>query len=508
MYKTVYGKIDLTRNAVFADIIQFLTDIGWTDEYTYDDSLATAFQANHAYSVGDIVCPATKNSWVYICGTAGTSASSAPSFTTTGYGQMITSGTAVFRAIPNGRVFSSRGESGTGEKFYLYLTKVMRDGYIDAMSAMYLDATSHILRHTGQAGCNQTSTSYRVYLQTQESAQNLYFYGDKDTVVLHGRNGVTSLNGIVVLRADEPLVQHKWYLTQPTVHATGNTTLTVDSTANMLVGQYLLMVHGTGNGKQTVRVVSITDSTHVVVDKTYHVMPTGSVLYDTPPIVGLYLFSNINMANYFTAYSGYGGNIYSLTSYARTDNMYADDNAGDESCRIWYQLTGSSVYDGETIGVLINGNMMSQMGPSGRVIYPVGCTLYYQASSETGSGCYQSVLIPAKGNIRGNVNANWLDLYLINPNQPACLMTSATSLSVVDSTQAWTTNALVGKIVAITSGAGAGQTRRISANDATSLTVTVAWQTNPDATSTYVILDQAYRCMDTSRGWGMKEVIG
>lgn len=502
MYKTVYGKIDLTRDAVFADIIQFLTDIGWTDEYTYDDSLATAFQANHAYSVGDIVCPASKNGWVYICDTAGTSASSAPSFTTTGYGQKITSGAAVFRAIPNGRVFSSRGESGSGEKFYLYLTKVMRAEYIDAMGAMYLDSTSHILRHTGQAGCNQTSTSYRVCLQTQESAQNVYLYGDKDTVVLHSRNGMTSLNGIVALRADEPLIQHKWHLTQPTVYATGNTTLTVDSTANMLVGQYLLMVHSAGNGKQTVRVVSITDSTHVVVDKTLHVMPTGSVLYDTPPVVGLYWFNNISMANNFSANSGYGGNIYSLNSYQRHDNIYADGNADDEAYRIWYQ---SSANDGETIGVLINGNMMSQMGPSGRVIYPVGCALYNQVSSETGNSSYCSVMIPVKGNIRANIDANWLDLYLINPYQPARLMTSATSLSVVDSTQSWTTNALVDKIVAITNGAGAGQTRRISANDATSLTVTVAWQTNPDATSTYVILDQAYRCM--GKGWGMKEVI-
>ena len=70
--------------------------------------------------------------------------------------------------------------------------------------------------------------------------------------------------------------------------------------------------------------------------------------------------------------------------------------------------------------------------------------------------------------------------------------TSATGTTLVDSTKAWEADALIGKYVVISDGTGVGQVRKILDNDATSLTV-VAWLTQPDATSTYRIVDQAWR---------------
>jgi hypothetical protein len=51
----------------------------------------------------------------------------------------------------------------------------------------------------------------------------------------------------------------------------------------------------------------------------------------------------------------------------------------------------------------------------------------------------------------------------------------------------WTTNQFVGQFVEIIGGTGIGQTRQITANTTTTLTVTPAWSTTPDATSDFEI---------------------
>jgi len=65
--------------------------------------------------------------------------------------------------------------------------------------------------------------------------------------------------------------------------------------------------------------------------------------------------------------------------------------------------------------------------------------------------------------------------------------TSATSTTLVDSTQTWTTNQYENFIVYILSGTGAGQKRTIASNTATTLTVSTAWTVTPNTTSTYNI---------------------
>jgi len=65
--------------------------------------------------------------------------------------------------------------------------------------------------------------------------------------------------------------------------------------------------------------------------------------------------------------------------------------------------------------------------------------------------------------------------------------TSGGATSLTDSTKSWTADQWINYQVRITGGTGIGQIRRITDNDATSLTVASSWGTNPDATSTYVI---------------------
>lgn len=65
--------------------------------------------------------------------------------------------------------------------------------------------------------------------------------------------------------------------------------------------------------------------------------------------------------------------------------------------------------------------------------------------------------------------------------------TSGGASTITDSGQSWTTNEFAGLSIIITSGTGAGQTRVISSNTSTAITVSVAWTTNPDSTSVYSI---------------------
>lgn len=65
--------------------------------------------------------------------------------------------------------------------------------------------------------------------------------------------------------------------------------------------------------------------------------------------------------------------------------------------------------------------------------------------------------------------------------------TAGGATTLTDGAQSWTTNIWATGTVTITGGTGSGQTRTISSNTGTVLTVSVAWTTNPDNTSVYTL---------------------
>jgi len=74
---------------------------------------------------------------------------------------------------------------------------------------------------------------------------------------------------------------------------------------------------------------------------------------------------------------------------------------------------------------------------------------------------------------------------------------SGSDTTLTDTNKSWTTNQWAGKVLVITAGTGAGQTRKITSNTATVITVPT-WITNPDNTSQYVIADECYRDISTT----------
>lgn len=73
--------------------------------------------------------------------------------------------------------------------------------------------------------------------------------------------------------------------------------------------------------------------------------------------------------------------------------------------------------------------------------------------------------------------------YKIKPPQP--------SVTLLDTGANWTTDQYVGHTVVITGGTGLGQSRRIASNERSYLIVSLAWDVDPDGTSTYSIYDKA-----------------
>ena len=73
--------------------------------------------------------------------------------------------------------------------------------------------------------------------------------------------------------------------------------------------------------------------------------------------------------------------------------------------------------------------------------------------------------------------------------------TSGASMQLNDTGKNWGVNTYQNKVVVITGGVGAGQIKKIASNTATRLVPDVDWVTNPTNTSTYVIAEEAYRCM-------------
>lgn len=69
------------------------------------------------------------------------------------------------------------------------------------------------------------------------------------------------------------------------------------------------------------------------------------------------------------------------------------------------------------------------------------------------------------------------------------LATSGTANTIADTGKSWDTNTYTNYLVCIIGGTGIGQTRLITSNTATELTVDTAWSVNPDATSYYEIVN-------------------
>ena len=81
---------------------------------------------------------------------------------------------------------------------------------------------------------------------------------------------------------------------------------------------------------------------------------------------------------------------------------------------------------------------------------------------------------------------NFIEL-LLDAATESSTATAGGASTLTDGIKAWATNQWKGFTVSITGGTGSGQKRIVASNTGTVLTVSAAWVTQPDATSTYTI---------------------
>ena len=103
-----------------------------------------------------------------------------------------------------------------------------------------------------------------------------------------------------------------------------------------------------------------------------------------------------------------------------------------------------------------------------------------------------------------DLNLSELNSGVLSINYDNGYPSSATSNTLTDSTKFWTNNAFTTYQVNIIYGTGAGQTRTISSNSQTVLTISSNWTTIPDTTSLYTITKIDTSNPYNSTGNGMK----
>ncbi len=127
----------------------------------------------------------------------------------------------------------------------------------------------------------------------------------------------------------------------------------------------------------------------------------------------------------------------------------------------------------------------------------------YVVNILTGAGAGQTRPIVSNTNNVLTVSAPWSPLP--NATSTYVIREAVVSDKLFDTTvPGWVTGpALNGSTVFITAGTGAGQSRTITANTATRLTVNSAWGTQPDGTSQYEIVaaGEFTKLYDTTRSW-------
>ncbi len=137
--------------------------------------------------------------------------------------------------------------------------------------------------------------------------------------------------------------------------------------------------------------------------------------------------------------------------------------------------------------------------------WEIGCdTTTPGKSSTTGSSWSTTSFSPCYRITDADISRKWMffvlegAMYIVSANDDGSASmvyiqgdrgtaSSGTATSITDTGKTWVIDRYINAWVKIVGGTGMGQARLITDNDATSLTVSPAWNINPDSTSRYVI---------------------
>lgn len=194
--------------------------------------------------------------------------------------------------------------------------------------------------------------------------------------------------------------------------------------------------------------------------------------------------------------------IHDVDVARRGDGSAPADLEGDYMDTWLDEVSSPFIPKGTAAAHKIGGNASAKGVPAGRTngLYLYDLNYYLPAEATIVDAnwifyCYQ------RDNLTGMTfgvdrltNTDWIEAEATwaayrDPQDNGTADAGAPNDGLDDATKSWATNEWASKPVHIYGGTGSGQTRTVSSNTATRLTVSVNWTTNPDATSVYAVGD-------------------
>lgn len=362
-------------------------------------------------------------------------------------------GGSTFASGASDKIYKSNGEDGTRPWFYVQIKNYgLGRGWYKTW--YYWNASTH----SGLGGSSTNGTDFGGFTSGQYG-----IYGNKDLVAISYAYGPY---GGIFGHLPTSLSSSPKAVLQSGASAGTNVTITVDSTAGFGAGRYY-GIHGvSAEGRDRIQIASITNGTQMVITNLPRNYGSGAIIAPHPiPAIGwVYNGQSWTYPLYGPATAGTAdeatssGSLYPMYYYTYNGFDY-DQGPRYGLSPFSFQLTNNASYYA-TLGYCNNGYIYSTHSAIARMDV---------IGEMTGAN------IPVQGQA-----------------------TSGGNNTLTNTGMTWTDNAYTNWFVYIVSGTGAGQIRSVASNTATVITVNDAWETNPDATSIYRIVEKAYRVLGTS----------
>lgn len=350
------------------------------------------------------------------------------------------------------KVYKSNGESGTKEYAYVKMTIVSNTIQHDMYQ--YWSTTAH-------TGYNRTYPATAYVLTCSASPFTLWFYGNKDEVLLASYVSSTYDYLLFGHIANVVAPTTKTTVTVDTINDTTGQQITVSDTSGFSAGDYVCMyglkTDASWAEESDIVVKTIDSGTLMTVDGLGTLFDANNAYVAKLGMTGFSTDCGSSGYIYYQQY--FPGTSASNSSTAWSATGFLPNTIGDPDKvdRKWILSPVSFIHTGSS------GNE-SYLGYSSDNLCSVPFATGQWVSNDT----------------------------MTVDQSDSGTATSATGTTLVDSGKSWTVDALIGDVVVITGGTGAGQIRKITDNDATSITV-ATWTTTPSTDSTYVICDKAFR---------------
>jgi len=344
-------------------------------------------------------------------------------------------------------VYKSNGEGG--DRPYGY---VAFNYYSTSQLAFYCYLYWDASAHTGTIPCYGTSL-----IINSSGADTVDVFGDKNIVYVSDAM-VGGYNNSRVF-GHFPTIQTQITNTTDAITTGSHVSIPVSSSSGFAAGMVIQIV-GLSEGRDKLTIESIPDATHIQVASVPRNYASGAFIGAPAMCFGT------------SGQSSPNGDCYEVAQWSQVG------------------LTASSISDKITATSLLPVYLAD---PESQSLYYWLPPIYMNYAS-TGIYATMGTRFLASYSVSSK---DVLGVTTDNSKSVSNSCTSATATTLVDSSKAWETDALIGKYVVISDGTGVGQVRKILDNDGTSLTV-VAWLVQPDATSTYRIVDQAWRVLNSA----------